>query len=155
MVGIISHQNSELVLSLILIVVSISGFLSQISFNESFFGRITISLFTFSAHLSFIFSHLRVAIALLLSMRISEYSQFINFCSRIFRAIFSSENCWFDLRYGRRRDMISETSRSVMSGLKLFFLFPFFEKFIIGFLIVFLVPLSLIFLLVISFGSLI
>ena len=41
-----------------------------------------------------------------------------------------------------------------MSGLRLFFFPHFFEKFITGLLIVFLVPFSLFFLLVISFGSL-
>ncbi|MBT3726463.1 hypothetical protein HOG21_01880 [bacterium] len=75
-VGIISDQNSSLLLSFILTFVLISLFFSQRSFSESFLGSITTSLFIFFIHLFSITPQLIVAKALFQSINISLYNHF-------------------------------------------------------------------------------
>jgi hypothetical protein len=82
-VGSISAQKAELVLSFTKIFVSISGFLNHKSFSESLFGKIIISL---SIHQDSNVFQLNVAIALFQSIKISEYNQSIYFSSNVFKA---------------------------------------------------------------------
>jgi hypothetical protein len=87
-VGNISDQKSLLVLSFIVTFVLISGFFNPKSFNESFLGSIAIFLFILLTHHSLTVSHFNVAIALLLSINISEYFHFVKFCSNTLSATF-------------------------------------------------------------------
>jgi hypothetical protein len=80
-VGIISLQNSSLVLSFIDIGVIILEFFRPNSFNESFLGKITISLCIFVNQFSITLVQLRVAIALFQSITIFSYAQLRYFVS--------------------------------------------------------------------------
>jgi len=74
-VGIIPLQNSSLVLSFMDIGVVILEFFKPNSFNESFLGKIIISLCILVNQFSIILVQLRVAIALFQSITIFWYSQ--------------------------------------------------------------------------------
>jgi hypothetical protein len=87
MVGVISLQNSSLVLSFIEIAVFIFGFFNPKSLRESFFGKITISLFILVNQFSITFAQLKVAMALFPSIKISLYNHSEYFFSNWFKAI--------------------------------------------------------------------
>jgi hypothetical protein len=101
-VGNISDQNCSEVLSLTLIKVFISGFFKPRSFNESLFGKITISLGIFSIPLSYTTSQEAVAIALFQSINISLYFQFLKFLSNWFNQISLSLYCCTSLNKGSK-----------------------------------------------------
>jgi hypothetical protein len=80
-VGSISAQNCSDVLSFTFIIVFMFGSFNPKSFNESLFGKITISLGIFSIQFSNTTSQEAVAIALFQSITISLYFQVLKFLS--------------------------------------------------------------------------
>jgi len=136
-VGSISAQNSSLVLSFIIIAVSISGLLSHNSFNESFLGRVIISLGIFVIFHSITDFQLSVAIALCQSISTSEYNHSEKFFSNWFNAISVSTKVLLSFIYGDSIMIINITTKIVSSVFDLlFFTNLIFFKF--GFLGIFL-----------------